>query len=91
MKLKFKKTPIFFLSLLIIPVCFFGAFYYLFVENNGGMALAGAVYLFALTVNLVVLFVEQLLFRKGINMKKVWIVEVTLFLLVVLYLIISNY
>ena len=83
--IKFKQTPILFLSIICIPIFTFGAFYYLLVENNGGMALAGAISLFALIVNLVILLIEQIVLKKNINLKKVWITEIVLILLIILF------
>jgi hypothetical protein len=85
MKIKFKKTPIFFLSILCVPFFAFGALYYLLIENNGGRALAGAISLFALIINLVILIVEQIILKKKINLKKVWIAEIVLILLIILF------
>ena len=85
MNVKFKKTPIFFLSLLLVPFFAFVAFYYLLIQNNGGMALAGAISLFALTVNLFILVVEQLILRRIINLKKVWVIELVIIMLIILF------
>jgi len=86
MNLKLKKTPILFFSILFIPICVFGAFYYLLMENNGGMALAGTIFLIALFVNLAVLAIEQTGLKKDVNMKNVWIVETSLILIAFIYL-----
>lgn len=91
MKLKLRKTPVFFLSIILVPIFAFGAFYYLLIENNGGMALAGAISLFALIVNLVILLIEQIILRKFINLKKVWIIEIVLILgIILLSILFSN-
>tara|TARA_R110001592_G_C13134020_1_gene746802 strand:+ start:1778 stop:2050 length:273 start_codon:yes stop_codon:yes gene_type:complete len=86
MDIKFKKTPILFLSILFVPICVFGAIYYLFIENNGGMALAGTIFLIALFVNLTVLAIEQTGLKKDVNMKNVWIVEISLIIVAFIYL-----
>lgn len=90
MKIKFKKTPIFFLSIVLIPLFAFGAFYYLLIENYGGMALAGAISLFALIVNLGILLLEQIFLRKIINLKKIWITEMVLILGIILFTILFS-
>lgn len=86
MKFKFKKTPILFLSTLFIPIYICGAFYYLLIENNGGMALAGTFFALALIVNLIILAIEQASLKEEVNLKKVWIIEILLILIVFIYL-----
>lgn len=86
MSLKLKRTPILFLSILVMPICICGAFYYLLIENNGGRALAGTIFLIALFVNLVVLAIEQTGLKKDVNLKNVWIVEIVLIIIIFIYL-----
>ncbi|WP_397445334.1 hypothetical protein [Polaribacter sp. R77954] len=85
MKIKFKKSPIYFLSILFLPLLAFGAFYFLIIKNKGGMALAGSIYLFAFVINLIILIVEQLILIKINTLKKVWIVEIGLILWILLF------
>ena len=90
MKLNLKKTPVLFLSIILVPLFFCGAFYYLLVENNGGMALVGTISLFALIVNLIILIIEQLILKNIFNLKKIWIAEIVVILLIILFTIIFS-
>jgi hypothetical protein len=85
MKIKLKRTPILFLSILFVPLCICGAIYYLLIENNGGMALAGTLFVGALFVNFVVLAIEQTGLKNDVNLKNVWIVETLLIIIAFIY------
>jgi len=85
MKLIIKRTPIFLLSLIFIPLSIFGSIYYTFMENKGGMALAGTLFIGVLIFNLIILFIEQSLIKKDFNHIKVWITEIIVILLTILY------
>ena len=84
MKIKLKKTPILLISILSLSILICGAFYYLLIENNGGMALAGTLYFLAFIVNAFVVFIEQTIIKKEFNMKKIWIIEIVLISVAVL-------
>ena len=90
MKLKLKKTPILFLSILLIPISIIGSINFLFIDNNGGMALAGVLLLGVLIVNLVILLIEQTILRNFVDLKKVWIIEISVILLIILFTIIFS-
>ena len=90
MKLKLKKTPILFISILFIPLSIIGTINYLFIDNKGGMSLAGVLLLGVLIVNLVILFIEQALLRNLVDLKKIWIIEISVILLIILMTIIFS-
>ena len=90
MKLKFKKTPILFLSILLIPLSVIGTINFLFFDNKGGMSLAGVLLLGVLIFNLVILLIEQVILINFVNLKKVWILELTLIILIILFSIIFS-
>ena len=61
-----------------------GACYYLFVEPEGGMALAGVLFLIAFFVTGLILLAEQLLLSNiKFNSKSIWITESILLLIIV--------
>ena len=61
-----------------------GAFYYLFIEPDGGMALAGVLLLIAFFVIGSILLVEQMLFYNiKFNNKSIWFTESILLLIII--------
>ena len=70
MKLKLKKTPILFFSILLIPWSIIGTSSFLFIDNKGGISLAGVLLLRALVVNLLILLIEQAVLKSVENLKK---------------------
>lgn len=86
MKIAIKKTPVFFLSLIIIPLSIFGAIYFTFIDNKGGMALAGTLCFVILILNIITLLIEQNIINKDFNITKVWFTEILIIILIILYL-----
>ncbi|MBO6572915.1 MAG: hypothetical protein JJ958_10780 [Balneola sp.] len=84
------KTPFLFVGVLTVPGFSLGAFYYLIISPEEGMALAGILNLIALVIHLIVLFFEQLLVYNLMKYKKpIWIIEILMLVSTVFYF--SNY
>lgn len=78
-----KQTPLFIVLTIGLLISIPTTFYYLFIENAGGMALAGFLAGVSSVVMLVFLLLERLFVRNTtISQRKVWIVE--LFLIAIL-------
>jgi hypothetical protein len=79
------KTPFLLIGVLAVPGLGFGAFYYLIISPEGGMALAGTLSFIGLISYLFVLVFEQIIVKLFTNkMKIIWIVEI-LSLIALLY------
>src|ERR1051325_8036541 len=73
---KFRLTPIFLLLILGLFFSIPATFYYLFIENNGGMALAGVLAGISSVVMAGLLVVQRLIIKQvKASQKKVWIIE----------------
>lgn len=76
---KFRLTPIFLLLILGLLISIPATFYYLFIENDGGMALAGVLAGIYSVVMAALLIVERVIIRQvKSSQKKVWIIEAIL-------------
>lgn len=84
------KTPFLFVGILAVPGFSLGAFYYLFVSPEGGMALAGTLHFIALVIYLFALFFEQILVYNFMKHKKpIWVIEILILTATLYYF--SNY
>lgn len=85
--IKNKITPLFFVlvALEILLLCL--TFYYLLIENKGGMALAGIIALVAAIINAPLIFIERVIVNiKGINLKLVWTIEIIIIVFAAIYI-----
>jgi hypothetical protein len=73
---KFKPTPIFIILVIGLVISIPATFYYLLIENRGGMALVGVLAGIYSVVMAVSLIVERLVIRRvKASPKKIWIIE----------------
>ncbi|MEQ9263902.1 MAG: hypothetical protein RLN81_01675 [Balneolaceae bacterium] len=80
------KSPILIVGLFALPGFAYGGFYYLVVDPSGGMALGGVLSLMAFFIYAMVLFFEQIILGlSNFSIKKVWLIEVIILLLVLFY------
>jgi hypothetical protein len=80
------KTPFLFVGILAVPGFSLGAFYYLFISPEGGMALAGTLHFIALVIYLFVLLFEQILVHNFMKHKKtIWVIEILILAAAVYY------
>lgn len=85
--MKFSKvTPFLIVFVTIEIILFFITINYLFIDNKGGMALAGTMSLIAFVVILFILLLEQIIvnFTK-INLKILWLSEIILLTIMAVY------
>jgi hypothetical protein len=83
---KIKITPLFIVLIVVELILLFYAFYYLAIENKGGMALAGTIAFFAAIFNVVLIVIERLIVNiKGINSKWIWIIESIIIICAIVY------
>lgn len=89
---KIKITPLFIFLIILEIVLFIVAFYYLAINNEGGMALAGAIALIASIINLALVLLEQVIAGiKGINKKVLWIVEIAVIIIGLIYVMVNGF
>src|SRR5262245_50848264 len=82
---KLKLTPLLIVLVVGIIIAIPIAFYYLFIENGGGMALAGVLAGIYSLGMIVVLTIERILVnRTKISLGKVWIIEILLIALLLI-------
>lgn len=75
------KSPFLIVGLIALTVSIVGSFYYLVIEPEGGMALAGVLFLISIFIVAVLLFFEQLLLMNSkFKKKSVWMIESVLLL-----------
>ena len=83
-----KITPLFLALIGLEIFLIFNAFYYLAIENNGGMALAGVISLIAAIFNVILIAFERWIVNlKGLNKKWIWIIELIIITCAVIYII----
>jgi hypothetical protein len=88
---QFRVTPIFVLLTVGILICIPLTFYYLYINNNGGMALAGVLAGMNSMVMIVLLIAERMIVKRvrG-NTRKVWIVELLIIAVVSIMFLFSQ-
>ena len=87
--MKFSKaTPFLIVFGIVEIILFFITINYLFIDNKGGMALAGTLALIAFVVILGILLLEQVIvnFAK-INLKLLWFCEIILLIIMAIYIL----
>jgi uncharacterized membrane protein len=84
MKLKIKLTPVSVLSIIIIPLCIIGGINFTYFDNKGGQSLLGVFLFGLLVINIILLFIEQAVIKKSYALKKVWIIELSIILTIIL-------
>lgn len=73
---KLRLTPLFFILVIGLIISIPATFYYLFIENGGGMALAGVLAGIFSFITIVILIIERAIIRNvSVSQKKLWIVE----------------
>ncbi|CAM4165793.1 hypothetical protein FLAN108750_13605 [Flavobacterium antarcticum] len=85
-----KLTPILIVFGIIEIILLIFAFNYLFIDNKGGMALAGTLAFIGAVGNIVILSVEQIIANNVANSKLLWLVEIILIVLIALYISING-
>ncbi len=66
------------------------SFNYLFIDNRGGMALAGTFAFIGAIGNIVILVVEQIIANKVTNSKLLWLVEIIFIVIIAIYFSING-
>lgn len=85
--IKNKITPLFLVLVAIEILLLCLTFYYLIIENKGGMALAGVIALVAAIINAPLIFIERAIVNiKGINLKWVWTIEIIIIVFAAIYI-----
>lgn len=85
-----KLTPILIVFGIVELILLIFAFNYLFIDNKGGMALAGTLAFIGAVGNIVILAVEQVIANKVANSKLLWLVELILIVLLAIYISING-
>lgn len=63
---------------------------YLFIDNKGGMALAGTISFVAAVINLLILTAEQAMAKSSVNKKVLWFVEIIIILILGIFVLING-
>lgn len=85
-----KLTPFLIVFGIVEIILLIIAFNYLFIENRGGMALAGTLAFIGAIGNIVILVVEQLIANKVVNWKLLCLIEIILIVMIAIYISISG-
>ncbi len=85
-----KLTPFLIVFGIVEIILLIIAFNYLFIENRGGMALAGTLAFIGAIGNIVILVVEQLIANKVANRKLLCLIEIILIVMIAIYISISG-
>lgn len=85
-----KLTPFLIVFGIVEIILLIIAFNYLFIENRGGMALAGTLAFIGAIGNIVILVVEQLIANKVANRKLLCLIEIILIVMSAIYISISG-
>ena len=85
-----KLTPFLIVFGIVEIILLIIAFNYLFIENRGGMALAGTLAFIGAIGNIVSLVVEQLIANKVANRKLLCLIEIILIVMIAIYISISG-
>lgn len=88
--MSFKITPFLIVFGIIELILVYLSFNYLFVDNKGGMALAGTIALIAAILNIIILAVEQTIANKISNQKLLWLIEIIIIILLGIYIVING-
>ena len=85
-----KLTPFLIVFGIVEIILLIIAFNYLYIENRGGMALAGTLAFIGAIGNIVILVVEQLIANKVANRKLLCLIEIILIVMIAIYISISG-
>jgi hypothetical protein len=90
--MKHTKTTPFLVVLFPLGIfLLFMAFYYLFINGNGGNSLAGIIFLMVALCNFFLLFLERLIANyKSVTIKWLWILESIIILVVTIYIALNG-
>ena len=76
------KSPFLIVGSIVLIISVIGSIQYLVIEPDGGMALAGVLFLISLFATAIILFFEQLLLKfSNFSKKSIWVTESLLLLL----------
>jgi hypothetical protein len=85
-----KLTPFLIVFGIVEIILLFLAYNYQFINNKGGMALAGSLAFIGAIGNTVILIIEQIIANKVTNSKVLWIVEIIMILIIAVYISING-
>lgn len=85
-----KLTPFLIVFGIVEIILLIITFNYLFIDNRGGMALAGTLAFIGAIGNIVILVVEQLIANKVVNWKLLCLIEIILIVMSAIYISISG-
>lgn len=85
-----KLTPFLIVFAIVEIILLIIAFNYLFIDNRGGMALAGTLAFIGAIGNIVILVVEQLIANKVANWKLLCLIEIILIVMIAIYISING-
>ena len=85
-----KLTPFLIVFGIVEIILLIITFNYLFIDNRGGMALAGTLAFIGAIGNIVILVVEQLIANKVANRKLLCLIEIILIVMIAIYISISE-
>lgn len=85
-----KLTPFLIVFGIVEIILLIITFNYLFIDNRGGMALAGTLAFIGAIGNIVILVVEQLIANKVANRKLLCLIEIILIVMIAIYISISG-
>ncbi len=89
--MKIRLSPIIILLGISIIIEVFGSIYYLLINNNGGMALAGTFFFLGLMVSIFLGFIEQSIIKNlKISTNKLWIIESIFIMAFSLYFVLTR-
>ena len=81
-----KLTPFLIVFGIVEIILLIITFNYLFIDNRGGMALAGTLAFIGAIGNIVILVVEQLIANKVANRKLLCLIEIILIVMIAIYI-----
>lgn len=88
---KIKITPLSVTLLIIEVILVFVAFYYLAIENNNGMALAGVIALIAALLSALIFAIQQIIAGiNGIEKKVLWTIEILIIVAGIIYVAVNG-
>lgn len=85
-----KLTPFLIVFAIVEIILLIIAFNYLFIDNRGGMALAGTLAFIGAIGNIVILVLEQLIANKVANWKLLCLIEIILIVMIAIYISING-
>lgn len=87
-----KLTPFLILFVITEILLILVSINYLFLDNKGGMALAGTIAFVAAIINFLIIVLEQFIANlSNVNAKLLWIIEIIIILAIVVYVSINGF